>query len=204
MSARPELRVVRPTPSLDDRAAADLAFIRGTMERASQFSALPGWGAIAMGVVGLVAAGVAQTFVIGSQAWLTTWIVAAAAGVLVGAVALIHKASGTLTPLSRGVGRRFVLCQAPSLLVGALLSVGMVLSGQAALLPAVWLLSYGSGVTAAGALSPPVVPITGTAILLLGAVAIFAPPTWGGALMALGFGVAHLVAGTIVVRRHGG
>lgn len=204
MSAQPDLRVVRSTPSLDDRAADDLAFIRGTMERASQFSALPGWGAIAMGVVGLVAAGVAETYVIGTGAWLTTWIVAAAAGALVGAVALIHKASGTLTPLSRGVGRRFLLCQVPSLIVGALLSVALVVAGQPQLLPAVWLLSYGAGVTAAGALSPPVVPITGAVILVFGGIAVFTPPTWGGALMALGFGVAHLVSGTIVVRRHGG
>src|SRR5580698_4293018 len=63
-----------PTPlAIDDHARDNLRFIRETMERASSFTAVPGWGGVAMGITALGAAVIAsrQTSSIG---WLGTWM----------------------------------------------------------------------------------------------------------------------------------
>ena len=47
-------------PALHDRAMENLQFIRSTMERASEFTAVPGWSGVAMGGIGLAAAAAAS------------------------------------------------------------------------------------------------------------------------------------------------
>jgi len=72
------------------------------------------------------------------------------------------------------------------------------------LLPAVWMLLYGTAVVAAGAFSVRIVPVMGAAFIVMGAVALYAPAAWNTALMILGFGVLHIVFGLVIARRHGG
>ena len=189
--------------SLGARAEADLRFIRGAMERSGSFTAVPGRGGMAMGVVALAAAGAAR-LVDGPEAWVALWVVAAAVAIGVGVLAMRRKAAREGLALLAGPGRRFLLCLCPSLVVGALLTAALARAGAVELLPGAWLLCYGAGVVAAGALSPPIVPVTGAAFLVLGATALIAPPSWGDALLAAGFGGIHLVSGLVVARRHGG
>src|SRR5262245_8606911 len=193
-----------PSPaSLHERAAADLEFIRGAMERSGSFTAVPGRGGMAMGGVALVAAA-AGRLVDGRAAWLGVWVAAAFAAMAIGLVTMRGKAARAGTSLFAGPGRRFLMCLAPALLAGAVLTVGLARAGESDLLPAAWLLCYGAGVVAAGAFSVSIVPATGTAFLALGALALAVPPGYGDALMALGFGGVHLVSGYLVARRHGG
>ena len=92
----------------------------------------------------------------------------------------------------------------PALTTGALLTGALARAGEMALLPAVWLLLYGTAVVAGGAFSVRIVPLLGACFWGCGAVALFMPAAWGDAWLAAGFGVLHLVFGYFIARRHGG
>ena len=188
---------------LHARAMDDLSFIRRTMERATPFTAVPGWGGVTMGLVALVAAAVgsrAETAI----AWVACWVTAAVVALLIGGWAMAAKARRGGTPLLSWSGRRFVLSFLPPLAVGALLTIVLVRNGPTEALPGMWLLLYGTGVVTGGAFSVRAVPVMGACFMLLGAVALFGPALWGNLLMAAGFGGLHLVFGFIIARRYGG
>jgi hypothetical protein len=106
--------------------------------------------------------------------------------------------------LRSGPAKKFALGLLPALLAGALLSAALYRSGSYELLPAVWLLLYGSAVSAAGTFSVRPVPAMGVCFLALGALASLAPSSWGNTLLILGFGGLHLAFGWVIGRRYGG
>jgi hypothetical protein len=196
---RPE---AEPPVALHDRAFENLRFIRDAMERASAFTAVPGWGGLVMGVTAVVAAVVAagqET----PQRWLAVWLGEAAVGLLLGVLATLWKASRAGVSLMRGAGRRFLLSFAPPLCLGGLLTLGLVRAGAYELLPATWLLTYGTAVVTGGTFSVPVVPVLGVCFMVTGALAAFMPG-WGNVLMGLGFGGLEIGFGAYIARRHGG
>jgi hypothetical protein len=199
-------RVPPPTqddPALHHRAMDNLHFIRQTMERATAFTAVPGWGGVGMGVLALVAAGVAETR-LSTDAWLATWLITAVLALTLGGWTMSRKARLAGTTVFSYSGRRFVLSYVPPLVVGALLTGALVRAGQLDALPGTWLLLYGTGVVTGGAFSVRVVPLMGLCFMALGAVALFGPAAWGNLLMAAGFGLLQIVFGVIIARRYGG
>ena len=207
MPTRP-LHSIRPRPEpaqvpLHDRAMENLRFIRDTMERAGAFTGVPGWGGVGMGVTALVAAWFAarQPTV---ERWMLTWVAEGWLAFAIGVLAMVRKAGAGETPLTSRPGRRFVLAYTPPILVGGILTLALYRAGLTSLLPGVWLLLYGAAVVTGGALSVPVVPVMGACFLLLGTVALFAPPAWGNLLMAIGFGGVHIGFGAWIARRYGG
>jgi hypothetical protein len=193
----------RPVPALHDRAMNDLSFIRETMERAAPFTAVPGWGGVAMGLTALAAAAIAHGRPLDGT-WVSIWLGAAALALLIGGWMMVVKASRAGTSVLSASGRRFVLSYVPPLLVGVLLTVALVRAGHVEALVGTWLLLYGTGVVTGGAYSVRVVPLMGLCFMALGAFALFAPPPWGNAFMAVGFGGLHLAFGLVIARRYGG
>lgn len=190
-----------PIREQQDYAKETLAYIRQTMESASTFTAVSGWGMTAVGVVGLIAAAIAWRF--GAATNLHVWLTAAVLGILVSGVSTAAKARSLNTPLWSGALRKIVWVMAPSLTTGAVLTYALWLAGDRELLPGTWLALYGAGVTAGGVFSVRALRGMGILFLGLGVVALLAP-RWGLPLLALGFGGLHLAFGAYVVQRHGG
>jgi len=173
------LRSSPPAPiPIDVRAADHLRYIRETMERAGEFTAVPGWGGVAMGLTALVAA-YSASHQHTPQRWLSIWLIEAFVAVAIAAPASATKAHRANAKLLSGPGRKFLLSFAPPIVVGGLLTFALAHAGFHALLPGVWL-------------------------LLFGAAALFVPRTMGDLFMALGFGFVQIGFGIWIAQRHGG
>ena len=190
-------------PALHVRAMDNLTFIRETMERATAFTAVPGWGGVGMGAIALAAAAVAHTRLTPAE-WLATWLASSVLAFTLGGWTMTAKARRAGTTVFSYSGRRFVLSYVPPLLVGALLTGVLVRAGLYQALPGTWLLLYGTGVVTGGAFSVRVVPLMGLCFMALGVIALFGPAAWGNSLMAAGFGALHILFGLIIARRYGG
>jgi hypothetical protein len=200
---RPTSRDSAAAPALHARAMDNLSFIRSTMERATAFTAVPGWGGVAMGVTALAATALAQNRDTRGE-WLVVWLAASALALAIGGWSMLVKARKAGTSVFSYSGRRFVLSYVPPLAVGALLTLVLVRAGLYSTLPGTWLLLYGTGVVPGGAFSVRVVPIMGLCFMALGAIALLTPPAWGDWLMAAGFGGLHIIFGLIIAGRYGG
>ena len=200
---QPPLRMAPDTPALGSRAIDNLRFIRETMERASSFTAVPGWGGVAMGATALAAAAVslrART----PDEWLGVWLAEAFLALAIGAWSTTAKARRFRIPLFAGPARRFLLTLSPPLAAGALVTLALQRAGQTQVLPGIWLLLYGTAVVTGGAFAIRIVPVMGVGFMLLGAIALFCPLSWGTAFLAAGFGGLHIVFGSFIAMRHGG
>jgi hypothetical protein len=189
--------------SVGQHAEESLQFIRRTMERSSTFTAVPGLGGAGMGVIGLAAAVLAANQ--GSaERWLIVWLLAAAVALGIGVTTMLRKASRLGAPLAGAVGRRFAMSLAAPLVAGAALTWGVWIHDDWALMPAVWLLLYGTGVLAGGVFSVTAVRLLGLAFMALGVAALVTPPAWGNVWLGIGFGGLQLVFGLYIAKRHGG
>jgi len=191
-----------PSPT-HDRAAADLRFIRATMERAGSFTAVPGLGTIAIGITALAAAPLAAHQP-STARWLLVWLAEAALAVSIGIGFMARKAQAQKVPILRGSGARFLFGLCPPFLAAALLTLVLYRAGLVEILPGLWLLLYGTGVTTAGAFSVRLVPAMGLCFMATGALALFLPSAGGDLFMAIGFGGLSIVFGAVIARRHGG
>src|SRR5215831_2796465 len=188
-------RVPRSEPiPIDVRAADHLRYIRETMESAAEFTAVPGWGGVAMGATALAAALLA-TRQTSPRAWLAVWLAEVFVAVAIAAPAAATKARRANSSLFRGPGKKFVLSFAPPIIVGGLLTLALFELGAFAALPGVWLLLYGAAIVTGGAFSVRTVPIMGLCLMALGGAALFAPAVWGNLFMAAGFGLVQIVFG---------
>jgi hypothetical protein len=209
----------RPDPpvALHTHALDNLRFIRETMERAGSFTAVPGWGGVAMGATALAAAGLASHA--GSrQAWLACWLIEGAVALAAGIVAMARKARAAGLPVWNAPARKFLFSFLPPVIAGAVLTLVLWQTGASgtseawSAIPGVWLMLYGAGVIAGGAFSVPVVPVMGACFLATGVLATlsaFLPVSFLQILSAdfwlgFGFGALHIVFGAVIARRYGG
>ncbi len=203
------------TPALHDRAIQDLSFIRRTMEGASSFTDVPGWGLVGIGVTAIAASILAELQTNGGR-WLAIWLMEALLGATIGGGMTWRKMRRRVradgAPVLSAPARKFLFGFWPAMLAGAVLTFALVEPGELLrdytaaprVLPGVWLLLYGVGITTAGAFSVRAVPLMGIGLMVLGTVALLVPQVSGTLLLALGFGVWQIAFGIWIARRHGG
>ncbi len=189
--------------SIQSHALDNLRFIRQTIEEAHTFTAVSGWGQAAVGVEALLAAMIAGRQPSAERA-ATVWVGAACLAVLLAGWSMWSKAERVGHGLLSRPGRKFALSLSPPLLAGVVLTWTLWSHGDAALLPGMWLLLFGAGVTSGGAFSVRAVPLMGVCFMVLGVAALMAPAAWAHWFMAAGFGGLHLGFGIFIAVRHGG
>jgi hypothetical protein len=82
----------------------NLAFIRDTMEAAGAFTAVSGWGMVAVGIIATIAATIASAQQSPLRA-IYVWMAAAVLAPCVSLWAIVRKARGANMPLLSGPGR---------------------------------------------------------------------------------------------------
>jgi hypothetical protein len=202
------VRPLRPTPSRDTpalhlRAMDNLAFIRNTMEAAGAFTAVSGWGMVAIGVLAIIVSAASAQQKTASGA-LEIWLALAVLSPSIMVWAMIRKARAAKMPLLSGPGRKFVLSFSPPMAVGALLTFVLYRAGLMEIIPGVWLLLYGTAVVAGGAFSVKIVPVMGLCFMAAGVIALFSPPALAPWILGAAFGGLHIAFGIPIARRHGG
>lgn len=203
MRSLPHDRGPLPARDVGSQAAANLRFIREAIENAGAFTAVSGWGQVAIAGTAFAAATVAA-WQPTRERWLATWLLEAVLAVVIAAAAMVLKARRRQLPLFSGPSRRFWPSLTAPLVVGAVLTAALVSRGLFDSLPGVWLLLFGTAVVSGGAVSVPLVRRMGWSFLVLGLPALFAPAEWGDAFLAVGFGGLLAVFGVAIARRHGG
>ena len=193
----------RATADLAPDAAADLRFIRDTMERSASFTAVPGWGQVILGATALAAAWLAARQS-GAGAWLNVWLAEAILAALIAFLSMRWKANRRGLPLFTGPGRKVALGLFPPLIAGALLTFSIERAGLESALAPAWLLLYGAGIITGGAYSVSIVPVMGLCFMATGALAVVAPAAWANYFLAAGFGGLHIIFGFLIARRYGG
>src|SRR3954451_4914370 len=121
MPSMEPIRLVQPVqpdpPALHERAMDNLRYIRETMERATAFTGISGWGEIAIGVTALLASAISalqSTF----NAWLAVWIAEGLISLLIAGWSMDRKARAIEMPLGSVPGRKAVLSLTPPLIAG--------------------------------------------------------------------------------------
>lgn len=189
-------------PSLAGRALENLRFIRHTMERAGRFTAVPGSGAVLMGVTAVFAAAAAQK-VSHRPIWLALWMGEALLAATIGILSMAGKSRRKQLSMLGTPARRFFGSLIPSLAAGAVLTAFLAYGEQYDPLPGIWLLLYGAAALSSGSASVGLVSLLGGCFMALGAVALFSPAAFGNLWMGLGFGGINIFFGILVWRKYG-
>jgi hypothetical protein len=194
-------KLAAPIP-IDRKAADNLRFIRDTMERASSFTAVPGWGGVAIGCTALMAGILAVGH--NPQLQFRIWLGEAAVALVLAFMTVRAKSRRLSQSLKSRPARRALLSFMPPLMAGGALTAVLAQHSLLLVLPGLWLLLYGTAVVTGGAFSVRIVPFMGLCFMTLGVVAFLSPQSWGNLFLALGFGLLHVVFGFVIARRHGG
>ena len=188
---------------IDDHALDNLRYIREAMERSSSFTSIPGVGGAIIGATAIVATWLGSS-AIDPARWMRIWLLEAVVAAIVGAITIAIKARAAETPFMSGAARRFFISYSAPMIAGALLTFGLAAAGHYELMPALWLLLYGTAFVSSGAFSIRLIPVMGVCFMLLGCAALFVPLAGGNVLMGIGFGGLHVLFGILIARSYGG
>lgn len=186
----------------------DLAFIKRTMEQATRYDNVPPIGYVIIGLLGLGGAGATYGLLGPERLAALSEIDAASVGslamiwggVLIAtliclAVAVISRAKRRGITAWNSLAARMFVSQIPQAVAAGLLTAGLLQFELMGLIPAVWLLHYGAITYSFSYFAGRDHQLLGAVFIALGAAALFGPSSWAVPLLAIGFGLMHIVFG---------
>jgi hypothetical protein len=185
------------------------------MEGAAAFTDVAGWGLTAIGITALAAAALAEQQPTAGR-WLAVWLAEAVIAATIGGVTTWLKMQRhprpAGAPLLSPPARKFFFGFWPAILAGAALTFALLDMNTVwqqgsqipRVIPGLWLLLYGVGITTAGAFSVRALPVMGFGFMALGMLALAIRAIPSALILALGFGLWQIAVGFWIARRHGG
>ena len=191
------------------------------MERSSRFQSVSGWEVLAVGLMALVAAWVADgLFNNGTNGWLTTlygdtsylWahktqiavfgslILVSVCGLTVFLSSLLMARRKNISFIFDATLRRVIVNFSIPLLAGGILCLALVLQGHYGLTSSIMLIFYGLSLVNCHHFSLPMLGWLGYAELLLGLADCFIA-THALLFWAVGFGVLHILLGIYLITK---
>jgi len=189
-----------------DNGLREISEIRSMMERASKFLSLSGLAGVSAGLVGVGGSVVAGMLLREDPPPTVGDIVVVALVVLLLAVgaSLFFTRRMALKrglPVWDAAARRLTAALLVPLAAGGAVCIALVLHAQYALIPSMMLVFYGLALVQASMVTREEVRWLGLSEVLLGVAAGFWPD-WGVVLWGTGFGVLHIVYGTVMYYRY--
>jgi hypothetical protein len=184
--------------NLDTHAVATLRYIRASMDAAGSV-AIPGSAGIAMGIFGLATAALSLMPQLNTH-WISIWLAAAPIAAVAGGLLLARPTSVASFIATGTPGRKLLLSLFPCLFAGAAMTAVLWSASLIVALPGTWLLLYGCALISASVTTKPIVAWMGSCFVVLGIVALVAPPAFHIPLLAAGFGGLHILFGILIGR----
>ena len=197
-----------------------LVSIRSMMERSSKFISLSGLSGILAGIYALIGAGIAYRIIYGGQNTLTSAyagdggfgviiniaefaqlfsiaVIVLVASLITGVVLTVRKAKRKGQQVWGSVSRQLLFNMAVPLLTGGLFMLILIARGYFGVVGPASLIFYGLALVNAGNFTFNDVKYLGIGEILLGLLAALLPG-YGLLFWAIGFGVLHIIYGSIM------
>ena len=196
----------------------ELAEIKSMMERSTRFLSLSGLSGILAGLYALIATGIAWYWIyFPTSSWgadsellsfrdLLNRLLLLGLGTLIAAIGSAYllsnqKSQKTTQPFWSTASRRFMMALFLPVALGGLFCFALLHEQAYVLIPAAMLLFYGTGLVQASQFTLGEIKNLGFSVAPLGLVAAFFPQ-WGLLCWGLGFGILHVIYGTMMYYRH--
>lgn len=189
-----------------DSGLREISEIRSMMERASKFLSLSGLAGVSAGLVGLGGAAAASVILEHEGRPDVGVILLTAIAVLLLALGLAvfftrRNARRQGLPIWDATARRLTVALLVPLSVGGAVCIVLLVQAEYGLLASMMLVFYGLALVQASAFTRGEVRWLGAIEIVLGIAAGFWP-AWGLALWGTGFGVLHILYGSVMYYRY--
>ncbi|MBS7563218.1 hypothetical protein KHS38_02270 [Mucilaginibacter sp. Bleaf8] len=189
---------------------AEISSIKNMMERSTKFISLSGLSGVMAGIYALIGAAIGYKLLYGDfdpyvrdyNEWLTWQLLAVACGVLVlsvgtGLLLTVRKARRKRQTIWNPTSRALLVSGSLPLFTGGAFAMILIWQGHYGVIAATCLIFYGLALVAASQHTFGDVKWLGICDIILGLIAA-AMPGFGLMFWAMGFGVLHIVYGTIM------
>ncbi len=199
-----------------DEAGKHLATIRRIMESATQLTVLPGKAAIIGGLLAL--AGCVVTYCLmgsfdfhvmkdfdqaGRLHVLAVWVAVAVLGLVVDVVLTnLAAKKHNRRPWTR-LAQMGAYAVGPAVVAGVALTVALALCGQWQMVPGVWIMLYGGAIWMASVMSIRAPRLLGLGFFIAGILSLFWASPIALIMIALTFGLGHIVFGAYLLVKFG-